>query len=137
MSYIPETNQLLKPELGWPLTKAPDTIYKKHIHLDLKIKFFFIYVLLCSVVLFSFKSNYHCHLQILFQLPGFPMESTQNVPLLLLSPCLKYLHKQSKQENKINQFMKTTEIKRKEKKWEVELLRMKMLFKNACVSSRL
>ena len=45
------------------------------------------------------------------------MESTQNVPLLLLSPCLKYnLHKQSKQENKINQFMKNTEIKRKEKK---------------------
>lgn len=44
------------------------------------------------------------------------MESTQNVPLLLLSPYLKYLHKQSKQENKINQFMKNTEIKRKEKK---------------------
>lgn len=44
------------------------------------------------------------------------MESTQNVPLLLLSPCLKYLHKQSKQENKINQFMKNTEIKRNEKK---------------------
>lgn len=65
------------------------------------------------------------------------MESTQNVPLLLLSPCLKYLHKQSKQENKINQFMKNTEIKRKEKKGEVELLRLKMLFKNACISSRL
>ena len=43
------------------------------------------------------------------------MESTQNVPLQLLSHWLKYLHKKSKQENKINQFMKNTEITEKVK----------------------